>query len=93
MIFQIIHFQTVYILKENQINVKDFIEQLKNLNQEAEIESVISTFDGNTEAENFYINPYDEKTKKVCKDIDATNIEFGLELNHKFEIKKARRNK
>ena len=70
------------------MKVEDLIISLKNFNPEAEIEFVIYTFDGDIEAEDFYLNPYDEKTMKICEDIDATHIEFGLKLHHKFTITK-----
>ena len=73
-------------MKKNAMKVKDLIKELLQFNQEAELEFVISTFDGNTEVEDFFLNPYDEKTMKNCEDIDATHIEFGLELHHKFTI-------
>lgn len=70
------------------MKVKDLIISLKNFNPEAEIEFTISSSDENIDAEDFYLNPYDEKTMKNCEDIDATHIEFGLELHHKFTITK-----
>ena len=68
------------------MKVKDIVKELLQFSQEAEIEFIISTFDENTEAEDFYLNPYDEKTKKISLKKDATHVEFGLELNHKFTI-------
>ena len=68
------------------MKVKDIVKELQNFNQEAELEFVISTFDGNTEVEDFFLIPYNKKTMKNCEDIYATHVEFGLELHHKFTI-------
>lgn len=70
------------------MKIKDIVKELLQFNQEAEVEFVISTFDENIEAEDFFLNPYNCKIKNISLKEDATHVEFGLELNHKFTITK-----
>ena len=73
------------------MKIKDFIKELQNFNQEAELEFIVSEVDGdNYTLEQLSFNPYDEHLIKTSN-TKATNVEFILSLGDEFIINHIRK--
>ena len=73
------------------MKIKDFIKELQNFNQEAELEFIVSGVDGdNYTLEQLSFNPYDEHLIKTSN-TKATNVEFILSLGDEFIINHIRK--